>query len=296
MLAGRHACSPLQALYPSFVNHPHWSQCSIHPNHAETSEALNALAYESFPSSLNELTFCLRIRTWVIGCSSLEACQPSLWNCTLSWLHSFLAMVPGAKDWSGIIPHCFLSIMPGGSHGRVALCIVRTHRKISESDWTSETSDPCFSCPTSPYASRCLGSSFSFHPVCTQVSAQRQIAGMAFSELPSSYGKRGCFYSMVMYILVYLPVKHDLYIILITWPLVYGSRKPARVFGGYSWLVRPVKTELIAEGTSLSDTICCNVGKTTINHPQSPKIGSIKHSQHGWFVIACLTLRFKFAV
>ena len=49
-------------------------------------------------------------------------------------LHFYMAVqfsrhgAKGAQDSSGITPRCFSSIMPGGSHGRVALnlCIVRT--------------------------------------------------------------------------------------------------------------------------------------------------------------------------
>ena len=61
---------------------------------AEPSKALNAHANASHPNSLNELNFCLRARTWVIGCSSLEAFQRLFEIALLHGCTVFLAMVP----------------------------------------------------------------------------------------------------------------------------------------------------------------------------------------------------------
>ena len=116
-------------------------------------------------------------------------------------------MVP-KEHKTGVVslPNCFNGIMPGGSHGHVALYI----RPNSGSKELPIFRDirPMFPFANFAKSIRCLDCRISFS-TCLNL-AKRQIAGMDFPELPSSYGKRGCFYSMVMYILGYLPVKHAL--------------------------------------------------------------------------------------
>ena len=61
---------------------------------AEPSKALNAHANASHPNSLNELKVCLHTRTWVIGCSSLEAFQRLFEIAVSHGCTVFRAMVP----------------------------------------------------------------------------------------------------------------------------------------------------------------------------------------------------------